>query len=113
MTEFSDKSLMDQFKASIDKIYKNLIDKVELTSIASKFKIEIANDEFSLQKRKVLRFLLHHVTREIEDQQYIAMLQETESWFQNSSLNGYTCIYTGCLFVGEQHRDYVREVFQQ
>ena len=52
MTEFCDNSLIDQFKTSINKIYQNSIDIVELTSIARKFQINIASDEFSLQRGK-------------------------------------------------------------
>ena len=116
MTEFCDNSLIDQFKTSINKIYQNSIDIVELTSIARKFQINIASDEFSLQKRKVLRFLLNHVTRETDEEKYISMLQETESWFRfhqsSSTIQGYECIYTGCIFMGKNHRDYVRKVLK-
>ena len=112
----SDSSLIDTFKALVTKCVNGSITRTELNNGAKKLNVVlIPQDDFSKQKRILIRQLLIHILREeiSEREEYERLLKETNLWLNQPKINGYPCVKTGCTFHGVQHRDYIQHLSQQ
>ena len=111
-------SPIEAFKALVTKCLNGSITRSELTNGAKGLNIILnLNDDFSTHKRSLQRQLLTHILREEVDEnergKYERLLKETNLWLTQPKITGYPCVKAGCLFHGEQHRDYIQHISQQ
>ena len=112
----SDSSLIEAFKALVTKCLNGSITRSELNNGAKKLNVVLEpDDDFSKQKRTLLRQLLIHILREenVERKEYERLLKETNLWLTQPKISGYPCVKTGCPFHGVQHRDYIQHLKQK
>ena len=108
-------SLIEAFKALVTKCVNGSITRSELNNGAKKLNVVLnPEDDFSKQKRILLRQLLIHILREeiSEREGYERLLRETNLWLNQPKISGYPCVKTGCPFHGVQHRDYIQHLSQ-
>ena len=107
-----------QYKDSVTNILRGDVSVNHVLEWAEKLQVDISTaKDFLAKKRLVTRKLIIHILREENDEteriRLENILKETESWLSKPKETGYECIFTGCVFRGPRHVDYIHHVTNQ
>ena len=109
-----------EYKEAISKILKGNVCREIILDWAEKLKIDISEaGDFMTEKRMIIRKLILHILREEsnsdERTRLENILKQTEGWlsFSVKKGTGYECMFTGCVFWGPQHSNYINHITNQ
>ena len=99
---------LQQLKESLTQVINGTATTFRLCSLAQQLNCDIVREtNISRQRRVVQHELLKHIVREDPSDKYKELLEETSNWLYMKKEDGYPCTFSGCLFVGKEHRYYL------
>ena len=102
---------IDELKSNLTMIIRNEISKFTLVNLAKKLNLSLNyEDSFFFQKKKVENEILQHIVQKDQSAQFVERLDETKKWLGSNSDIGYSCTFTGCVWNGSMHRQYIEHV---
>ena len=98
-------------KSVLANLLRGQYDQFEIISIARSIKVEVDEESsFSRQKHLLQAKILERILREDKDSKYKELLRETRSLCNVPKILGYQCCFSGCPYVGDIHKKYVRHL---
>ena len=102
---------IDELKSNLTMIIRSEITKFTLVNLAKKLNMSLNyEDSFFFQKKKVEHQILQHIVQLDKSGQFLERLEETKNWLGRNSDIGYSCTFTGCVWNGSMHRQYLEHV---
>lgn len=104
----AEQAVIDDFKTVLAKLDK--LDQFEIREQLNRLRVENQKVDFYQMKLQLEKVLLEEVLKVETDDLVISERLKEIKKLLNDKANGYICALTGCRFIGDNHRQYVKHI---